>query len=194
MATPHNPPSKTTDALTSAAAQAAEPTLFPLRTPPTPAQITTNLQACLSLQRHAVTHSKRPFAALLIAPDNSTQLLTHFSMDQVNHAESCLARLAYAHYPKEYLWQCTLYSTWEPCAMCTATIYWAHIGCVVYAASNEELAKLTGAGNRENFTMKWHCREVLDGAQKDVWVVGPVEGVQEVVVRESDVYWSKTRK
>jgi tRNA(Arg) A34 adenosine deaminase TadA len=141
-----------------------------------------------------VSHGKRPFAALLIAPDNSTILLSHQSVDQVNHAESSLARLAYSHYPKEYLWQCTLYSTWEPCAMCTATIYWAHIGGIVFGASNEALAKLTGAGNRENITMKWHCREVLEGSQKDVMVVGPVEGVEEEVVRESDVYWSKTRQ
>lgn len=77
--------------------------------------------------------------------------------------------------------------------MCTATIYWAHIGAIVYAASNEALAKLTGPGNRENFTMKWRCRDVLEGSQKDIVVLGPVEGVEEEVVEESDVYWSKTR-
>jgi hypothetical protein len=33
--------------------------------------------------------------------------------------QSSLARLAYSHYSKEYLWQCTLVSTWEPCAMCS---------------------------------------------------------------------------
>ena len=33
--------------------------------------------------------------------------------------KSSLARLAYCHYSKEYLWQCTLVSTWEPCAMCS---------------------------------------------------------------------------
>ncbi len=32
--------------------------------------------------------------------------------------QSSLARLAYSHCSKEYLWQCTLVSTWEPCAMC----------------------------------------------------------------------------
>jgi tRNA(Arg) A34 adenosine deaminase TadA len=78
--------------------------------------------------------------------------------------------------------------------MCTATIYWAHIGGVVFGASNEALAALTGPGNRENFTMKWHCREVLEGSQKDIMIVGPVEGVEDVVVKESDVYWSKTRQ
>jgi tRNA(Arg) A34 adenosine deaminase TadA len=185
---------KATDALTSTAAEAAQPTLFPPRTRPTPTQITTNLQTCLSLQNHAATVSqKRPFAALLVAPDNVTTLLTHFSLDEVNHAESCLARLAYSHYPKEYLWKCTLYSTWEPCAMCTATIYWAHIGQVVFAVENEELARLAGAGNRENLMMRWACREVLVGGQKDVWVVGPVDGVREEVVRDSEGYWKGTR-
>lgn len=38
--------------------------------------------------------------------------------------------------------------------MCSATIYWAHIGRIVYAATNDQLAELTGPGNKENFTMK----------------------------------------
>ena len=185
-----------------------------------------------------MTFGKRPFAACLLGPDNETVLLTHQSIDQVNHAEVCcwysskergreergrehradagqssLARLAYPHYSKEYLWQCTLVSTWEPCAMCSgkplscphstyfspltgsiATIYWAHIGRVIYAATNEQLAQLTGPGNKENFTMKWHTRDILLDQQKDVEIIGPVEGMDKVVMEESDVYWSTTRQ
>lgn len=74
-----------------------------------------------------------------------------------------------------------------------ATIYWAHIGRVIYAASNEQLAGLTGPGNKENFTMKWHTRDILEGQQKDVEIIGPVEGMDKIVVKESDVYWSTTR-
>ena len=66
--------------------------------------------------------------------------------------------------------------------MCSATIYWAHIGRVVYAATNEQLAQLTGPGNKENFTMKWHTRDILLGQQKDVEIIGPVEGMDRVVV------------
>lgn len=77
--------------------------------------------------------------------------------------------------------------------MCAATIYWAHIGGVVYAGSNEQLAVLTGPGNSENFTMGWGLREVLGRGQKDVEVVGPVEDVGRVVVEESRAYWDKTR-
>jgi tRNA(Arg) A34 adenosine deaminase TadA len=99
------------------------PDLFPERIPITPAQVAAGVAAALTVQRRAVTFGKRPFAAVLLGPDNETVLLTHQSLDQVNHAESSLARLAYTHYSKEFLWRCTLVSTWEPCGMCTATIY-----------------------------------------------------------------------
>ena len=75
-----------------------------------------------------------------------------------------------------------------------ATIYWAHIGRVIYAATNEQLAALTGPGNKENFTMKWHTRYILLDQQKDVEIIGPVEGMDKIVVEESDLYWSKMRQ
>lgn len=77
--------------------------------------------------------------------------------------------------------------------MCSATIYWAHIGRIVYAGTNDQLAELTGPGNKENFTMKWHTRDILEGSQKDIEVIGPVEGMDKLVMAESDVYWKTTR-
>jgi hypothetical protein len=41
--------------------------------------------------------------------------------ESADEKQSSLARLAYSHYSKEYLWRCTLVSTWEPCAMCSGT-------------------------------------------------------------------------
>ncbi|ORY68699.1 cytidine deaminase-like protein [Pseudomassariella vexata] len=170
------------------------PSLFPPRKPMTAEQIAAGVEAALTVQRRAVTFGKRPFAAVLVGPDNETVLLTHQSVDQVNHAESSLARLAYQHYSKDFLWTCTLFSTWEPCGMCTATIYWAHIGRIVFAGSNDQLYELTGPGNKENFTMEWHTRDFLKGCpQKDVEVIGPLETEGKVVMKESDNYWSTTR-
>ncbi|KAK8140409.1 cmp deaminase [Apiospora sp. TS-2023a] len=191
-------PSKTDAAGTgiapSAAAATMLPALFPARTPMTPPQLAAGVEAALAVQRRAVTFGKRPFAAVLLGPDNETVLLSHQSVDQVNHAESSLARLAYCHYDKAFLWRCTLVSTWEPCGMCTATIYWAHIGRIVFAGSNDQLYELTGPGNKENFTMDWHTRDVLKGCpQKDIEVIGPLEAEGKIVVEESDKYWSTTR-
>jgi len=106
-------------ALTPSAARELAPHLFPDRKAPTRAQIEAGINKCLEVQRRAVTFGKRPFGAVLLGPDNETVLLMHQSIDQVNHAESSLARLAYSHYSKEFLWQCTLVSTWEPCGMCS---------------------------------------------------------------------------
>lgn len=79
--------------------------------------------------------------------------------------------------------------------MCSATIYWANIGRLVYGASNEELYKLTGPKNKENFTMKWNCREIIAGGQKDVDIMGPLTGTwEEKVVEDADGYWSVVRK
>lgn len=151
------------------------------------------MEACLVVQRRAMNMDKRPFAAALIAPDNETVLLTHQSVDHVNHAESSLARLAACHYPQNYLWRCALYSTWEPCAMCTSTCYWANIGRIVYAASETQLAELTGTYNEENMTMALPCRQTIAGSQKDIEIIGPIPGVDAVVVTESDTYWKPIR-
>lgn len=131
----------------SGSAAALLPDLFPHREPITPAQIAAGVEAALAVQRRAVTFGKRPFAAVLLGPDNETVLLTHQSIDQVNHAESSLARLAYTHYTKEFLWQCTLVSTWEPCGMCTATIYVSTLSCSS-AGLCSVLCGLEGTGER----------------------------------------------
>ena len=77
--------------------------------------------------------------------------------------------------------------------MCTSTCYWANIGRIVYAASETQLAELTRQGNEENMTMAMPCRKVIEGSQKDVEIIGPLEGLDAVVVRESDTYWRPIR-
>lgn len=153
------------------------------------------MQTVLTLQATARSfHGKRPFAGILIGPDHTTLLLSHTSLSHVEHAEASLARLAAKHYSQHYLWQCTMYSTWEPCAMCAATCYWANIGRVVFGASNETLFKVTGEKNRENFGMRWGCEEVIKGGQKEVDILGPLDGWEGKVVEDADLYWKPARE
>ncbi|KAL6245712.1 hypothetical protein RBB50_007711 [Rhinocladiella similis] len=175
---------------TDQATQAAQTDLQPL----TKTQIDAALETCLDLQNTATKyHEKRPFAALLLGPDNTTVLLTHYSISHVQHAETELARLASIHFSQPFLAACTLVSTWEPCAMCSGTLYWSNIGRLVYAASEEKLNDLTGGGNNENMTMSLPCRNVLKAGQKDVKVIGPVSGWEERVVTESGKWWRDHR-
>ncbi|KAF2501114.1 cytidine deaminase-like protein [Lophium mytilinum] len=169
--------------------------LFPDRpSEPTTDQISAALSACLATQERGQAQGKRPFGAVLLGPDHTTVLLTHFSISHVEHAEASIARLSTLHFSQEYLWQCTLVSTWEPCAMCAGTMYWANIGRLVYAASEETLAKLTGEGNEENMTLTLPCRELFARGQKGIKVVGPVGGWEEKVATQSDKYWGPLRE
>jgi NitT/TauT family transport system permease protein len=97
-----------------------------------------------AVARRAMAMGRHPFGAVLVAPDGETVLAEQGNIDTVHHAEATLARHAALNWPGEYLWQCTLVTTFEPCAMCAGTSYWAHIGRVVYGAEESALLALTG--------------------------------------------------
>lgn len=163
--------------------------------PLTPERLTAAASKCIDLQRSGrETHAKRPFAALLLGPDCETVLMTSLSLSHVRHAECELARNAADNYAWDYLAQCTMVSTWEPCAMCAGTIYWAHIGRLVYLASEKTLQTLIGTGNTENLTLDMPCRTVFAAGQTAVEVLGPFteEGWEQKVVDDAALYWSKT--
>ncbi|KAJ5183559.1 adenosine deaminase [Penicillium capsulatum] len=165
--------------------------------PLTPAQLSNSAARCLALQQSGQDlHGKRPFAAILLAPDNETQLMSSLSLSHVRHAECELARNAADNYDSGYLAHCTMVSTWEPCAMCAGTVYWAHIGRLVYLASEKTLQRVTGAGNPENLTLDLSCHEIFAAGQTHVEVVGPLvaEGWEEKVVKDSQRYWMRQGK
>lgn len=139
---------------------------------PTRAQMVAALWRAQGVALGAMGLGRHPFGALLLAPDHETVLAEQGNIDTVNHAEATLAREVAGRYAADFLWGCTLVTTFEPCAMCAGTAYWAHIGRVVYGASEEALLGLTGA-HGENPTLALPCRELYARGQKPVRVFGP---------------------
>ena len=159
------------------------------RTDPTPPQVIALLQRAQALAERAVAQGHHPFGALLVAPDHETVLLEQGNVDSVNHAEAVLAREAAQRFPAELLWQCTLVTTVEPCAMCAGTQYWAHIGRVIFGMEERELLRLTG-NHAENPTLDLPCREVFARGQKDMRVIGPVPDVTELIAETHRRFWA----
>ena len=62
--------------------------------------------------------------------------LTETLSDVTAHAEMQAITSAANHLGGKYLDDCTLYVTLEPCPMCAGAIGWAHIGRLVYGASD----------------------------------------------------------
>jgi tRNA(Arg) A34 adenosine deaminase TadA len=151
-------------------------------------QIHAALHRANGVAKRAMAMGRHPFGALLLAPDGETVLAEQGNIDTVNHAESTLARTAAANYPGAYLAQCTLVTTFEPCAMCAGTIYWAGIGHVVYGAEETALLALTG-DHPENPTLSLPCRDVFARGQRPVQVTGPVEAVAEEMVATHRGFW-----
>jgi tRNA(Arg) A34 adenosine deaminase TadA len=120
----------------------------------------------------------------------STVLDQQGNLDTVNHAESTLARRAFERFEPDYLWQCTLVTTVEPCAMCSGTQYWAHIGRLVYGLSERQLLDLTG-NHEQNPTMNLSSREVFKAGQKPIEVIGPVRELQDELVQLHLGFWSR---
>ena len=151
-------------------------------------QILRHLAQAAEVARRAAADGHHPFGALLVAPDGETVLLEQGNVDTVNHAEAVLAREAAARYRPEQLWGCTLVTTVEPCAMCAATQYWAHIGGLVYGMAEAELLEITGS-HEENPTLDLPCREVFARGQKAVEVVGPVPAAEAVIAEVHQTFW-----
>ena len=154
----------------------------------TPEQVHRHLLRADAVARRALAMGRHPFGALLVAPDGETVLAEQGNIDTVHHAEATLARTVSLTYPADYLWQCTLVTTFEPCAMCTGTVYWANIGHIVYGASEEALLALTG-NHPENPTLSLPSRDVLARGQKPIRVTGPVPQVADQLVNTHRDFW-----
>ena len=140
-----------------------------------PAEVTC-LRTAIDLARRARRRGNHPFGALLVDADGvvvaeaeNTVVSEH---DVTGHAETNLVRIASRRFDRAYLRSGTLYTSTEPCAMCSGAIYWSGIGRVVYGLSEAGLLKLTGS-HPDNPTMSLPCREVFAHGQGSIEVVGP---------------------
>jgi tRNA(Arg) A34 adenosine deaminase TadA len=150
------------------------------------------LKRTVEISKEARASGNTPFGAMLV--DKHGNII----MEQPNieitekicngHAESTLAARASREYSKAFLWDCTLYTTAEPCAMCAGTIYWANIGRVVYGMTGRRLLELTGS-NEQNPTFDLPCREVFARGQKDIVVIGPFPEIEVAAAEVHRGFW-----
>jgi tRNA(Arg) A34 adenosine deaminase TadA len=150
------------------------------------------LRRCVALSWLARQGGNTPFGALL-ADSEGRILLEQGNIELTEkvctgHAETALMAAASRLYDKAFLWTCTLYTTVEPCAMCTGAAYWGNVGRIVYALDEHRLAELTG-DSEVNPTLALPCREVLARGRKPVAVQGPFSDLEDEVVEAHRGYW-----
>ena len=105
------------------------------------------MRKAIELSRLAMEHGNEPFGAVLVKNNemvftNENQIYTRH--DPTFHGEAGLIREFCAQTGITDLQEYTMYSSCEPCFMCSGAMVWVKLGRLVYAASNMELEKILG--------------------------------------------------
>lgn len=151
------------------------------------------LRRANEVARAARAAGNTPFGAILVG-GNGEILLEQGNAegdlgDATAHAELTLASRASREFSKDLLKDCTLYTTCEPCPMCTGGIYWAGIGHIVYGMTERRLLELTGS-DEKNPTFSMGADKVIAAGQKPITLTGPVPEVEEEIAEVHMGFWN----
>lgn len=105
------------------------------------------MKKAIELSVQSVEHGNEPFGAVLVKDDkivftNENQIYTMH--DPSFHAELGLLRWFCAETGITDLHEYTMYSSCEPCFMCSGAMVWVKLGRLVYSASNNDLEAILG--------------------------------------------------
>ncbi len=150
------------------------------------------LRRAIDVSTRSVANGNLPFGALLADPDGNVLLEAENSditgQSPLNHAETNLMRLAIEKLTPEQIATATLYTSCEPCAMCSGSMYWGGLNRMVYGMSEADLLQYTG-GHQLNPTMTGvGCRAVLQSGHREVEVKGPFLIDEASVIHRT--YWT----
>lgn len=88
----------------------------------------------------------------------------------IAHAETLVILEASKRLGTRHLNGCILYTTHEPCPMCTSVVVWARLTGIVFGARNQDMMKYSFQSSGKKFlwrTINISCEEVLNKATAD---------------------------
>ena len=135
------------------------------------------IRRAVEIAANARAKGNHPFGALFVNKAGEIVLEAENTVitekDCTGHAETNLLRNGSKQLPAEVLVECTLYTSTEPCAMCSGAFYWSGVSKLVYGLPEHELYKITGT-NEENLTLSLPCRDIFKCGQRKIEVIGPI--------------------
>ena len=136
------------------------------------------------LANRAARRGDHPFGALLVRDNvilstaENTVVTTH---DRTRHAELNLLMDAPQNVGPDWFTDSILYTSTEPCIMCSGAIYWSGVSTVVFGCSAKLLAEFAG----NDLTIS--CKEIFAWGKRPIVTIGPVlEGEGGVIHK---IFW-----
>lgn len=138
-------------------------------------------RAC-ELARTAGDRGDGPYGSLLVVDGEIVMEETNrenTDEDLALHPELTLARRAPPELGSEQTGDAVMYTSTEPCPMCSTGMAYAGLDAVVYSVSGERASELRGGG-----TGGIPSDEVFDRLGADITVLGPVDQEQGEAVHD----------
>lgn len=147
------------------------------------------MKIAIELSAKAVEHGNEPFGAVLVKNNeivftNENQIYTMH--DPSFHGEAGLIRRFCAETGITDLHEYTMYSSCEPCFMCSGAMVWTKLGRLVYSATNIDLEEILG-------NKGCNCSRIV--FENSFWKPEVTEGVlREESLKILSAYFSKHKK
>ena len=147
------------------------------------------MRVAIGLAQKARDKGNHPFGAILVNEQGNILLEAENTVvtekDCTGHAETNLMRKATKKYDLDFLANCTLYTSTEPCPMCAGAIYWANVRRVVYGLSEKGMYEIVGEDTKEFLHLP--CHEIFEKGRKPIEVIGPI--LEEEAKRVHKGFW-----
>jgi len=147
------------------------------------------IQRAIDIANNARQSGNHPFGALLADPQGNILLEAENTVvtdkDCTGHAELNLMRAASKKYDGDFLATCTLYTSTEPCPMCSGAIFWGNVRRIVFGLSEERLYSLIDPASEEILYLP--CRDIFEKGQKPIEVIGPI--LEDEAIKVHEGFW-----
>ncbi len=129
------------------------------------------IRMAIDLAFQARVNGNEPFGAVLVKDDevmhtNENDIRT--KTDNTRHAELGLISDYCQKEGIANLEGYSLYSSAEPCFMCSGAIYWSKISKLVYSVPQVDLMKFSGG------TKKLLCSDIVNSGNRNIEIIGGV--------------------
>ena len=135
------------------------------------------IRLAINIAKQAKEKGNLPYGCVLTNAIGEVLLVGENTINTDNdclaHAEINLIREACKIYDYNFLNSCVIYTSDEPCAMCSSAIYWSGIGKLVYGLSKSTFYNSLGREN-PNWVFELGSREVFSKGGRKVKVIGPI--------------------
>jgi tRNA(Arg) A34 adenosine deaminase TadA len=147
------------------------------------------LRIAIQLAKDARQRGADPFGAILIKDGKIVKQMSDRSLeltDPTYHAELSLISEYCRESRQISLEGYSLYTSTEPCSMCSGAIHWARVPRVVFSVSQKMLQRITGGDNDSQ------SPEIIRDGGRKVEIIGPL--LPEIGLEVFDGYKFLTKK